>query len=148
MTLAPSNYIHAVDSGVFLSGVDKSPLLGRTPVRCAPFGRRTGSLAFLILGQSNAGNHGSRNFTAGSRVFNFNPFDGLIYKAADPLLGATGEGGSPWCLMSDSLIARRIADEILLASIAVGGATISDWAPGGPYNHRMMYTLDRVQAHG
>jgi hypothetical protein len=131
-----------------LPGVDTSPLLGRSPVRCGPFGRRRGSLAFLILGQSNAGNHGEGKFVASQRVFNFNLFDALCYRAADPLLGATGEGGSPWCLVADSLIARGAAHEILLAPVAVGGARVAEWAPGGPYNHRMMYALDALRTVG
>src|SRR4051794_39070279 len=109
-----SDYKHAFDSGVFLRGVDTSPLLGRSPVKCGPFGRRKKSFTFLILGQSNAGNHGEGKFSAARRVFNFNVFDGLRYPASDPLLGATGEGGSPWCLVADTLIERGIADEILL----------------------------------
>jgi hypothetical protein len=43
----------------------------------------------LIAGQSNAANHGQGRFTAQNNVFNFNPFDGQLYQAADPLLGAT-----------------------------------------------------------
>jgi hypothetical protein len=123
-------------------------LQGRAPIAHGPFGTRPGSAVFLILGQSNAANHGQGKFTAGAGVYNFNVFDGLCYQAADPLLGATGEGGSPWCLMADGLIAAGYADEILLVPLAVGGAAIADWTPGGPYNHRLMYALDRLEVFG
>jgi len=138
-------YQHALDSGVYLSGVDASPLLGRRPIERGSFGRRCGSVVFLIIGQSNAANHGqAARVVADPGVYNFNLFDGLVYPAQDPLLGATGVGGSPWCLMADSLIACGFANEILLAPLAVGGATAANWAPGGPYNHRLMYALDRL----
>ena len=145
MSLPSCLYQHALDSGVYLSGVDASPLLGREPIERGSIGRRQGSVVFLIIGQSNAANHGqAAPVSAGPSVYNFNPFDGLVYPAQDPLLGATGIEGSPWCLLADSLIACEFADEILLAPLAVGGATAAEWAPGGPYNHRLMYALDRL----
>jgi hypothetical protein len=51
-------------------------------------------------------------------------------------------------MVGDSLIARGAAHEILLVPVAVGGARVAEWAPGGPYNHRMMYALDALQALG
>jgi len=45
------------------------------------------------MGQSN-GNHGEARHVARQAVFNFNPFDGLCYRACDPLLGATDVPGS------------------------------------------------------
>jgi hypothetical protein len=141
-------YQHAFDSGVYLVGVDTSRLLGRSPVEHGPFGTHPGSATFLIIGQSNAGNHGLGATAASAQVYNFNPFDGLCYPAADPLLGATGDGGSPWCLMADSLIAARFADEILLVPLAVGGAAVAEWSLGGPYHHRLTYALDRLGEHG
>jgi hypothetical protein len=146
--LRPGRYRDARDAGVYLPGVDSSELEWRRPVSHPPFGVGSGSAVLLILGQSNAANHGQGRFAAGPQVCNFNPFNGRIYPAADPLLGATGGGGSPWCAMSDALIARGFADEILLVPVAVGGSTVADWAPGGPRNHRLMYALDRLAKHG
>lgn len=148
MTLPSLLYQHALDSGVYLPGVDTSELRGRVPAQRGPFGTRPGSLALVIAGQSNAANHGAGHFAASRAVYNFNFFDGLVYPAADPLLGATGDGGSPWCLMSDILIERGVADEILLVPVAVGGAEVKDWAPGGPRNHRLMYALGRLRSTG
>jgi hypothetical protein len=141
-------YQHAFDSGVYLPGVDSSHLRGRSPVEHGPFGQRPGSLALVVFGQSNAANHGEGRHTAGPRVYNFNLFDALIYPAADPLLGATGDDGSPWCLVADSLLASGYAEEVLLVPLAVGGAAVVDWAPGGPYHHRLSYALDRLARLG
>src|SRR5262249_2400134 len=97
---------------------------------------------FLIAGQSNAGNHG--RFTAQNNVFNFNPFDGQLYQAADPLLGATGSDGSLWCPLGDRLVAAGFASSIVLCPIAVGGAGVFGWGPSGQYNHRLVYALGRL----
>jgi hypothetical protein len=137
-------YQHALDSGVYLPGVDTSELRGRSPVEHGPFGRRPGSAVLVLIGQSNAANHGRGIQAAMQRVYNFNPFDGCCYRAADPLLGATGNEGSPWCSLADSMIAAGFADEILLVPLAVGGAAVAEWAPAGPYHHRLMYSLDRL----
>jgi hypothetical protein len=76
---------------------------------------------FVIAGQSNAANHGEGRFTAGNNVFNFNLFDGQLYHAADPLLGATGNDGSPWCLLGDRLVAAGFASSIVLCPILSAG---------------------------
>src|SRR5215470_1781378 len=76
-------YQHALDSGVYLPGVDSSQLRGRVPIDHGPFGARPGSAVLVTIGQSNAANHGLGPHVAGPRVYNFNLFDGLFYAAAD-----------------------------------------------------------------
>ena len=85
---------------------------------------------------------------ANRAVFNFNPFDGLCYQACDPLLGATGDGGSPWCILADALIADGFARSILLCPLSVGGSTVAEWAPDGTYQHRMKYGIARLRQAG
>ena len=129
--MIPARYRHALDSGVYLRGVDSSYPGARTPIDASKVDR---AAVLLIIGQSNGGNHGETRHSAKGAVYNFNPFDGLCYAASDPLLGATGEAGSPWCLAGDALIETGFARSILLAPLCVGGATATDWAPGGPYH--------------
>jgi hypothetical protein len=81
-------------------------------------------------------------------VFNFNPFDGLCYRACDPLLGATGDGGSPWCILGDALIADGFARSILLCPLSVGGSTVAEWAPNGTYQHRITYGIEGLRQAG
>ena len=138
-------YQHPIDSGVYLRGVDSSLVGGRVPAARCEIGAPA---VFLIIGQSNGGNHGETRHSSKEAVFNFNPFDGLCYRASDPLLGATGDLGSPWCLMANALIARGFAKTILLCPMSVGGATVAEWAPGGQYHHRMTYGLTRLRAAG
>jgi Carbohydrate esterase, sialic acid-specific acetylesterase len=143
--MIPQSYQHAIDSGVYLSGVDTSRVGDRRPVSRGEIGE---PIALFIIGQSNGGNHGATPFAAAEAVFNFNLFDGLCYRACDPLLGATGEGGSPWCLLGDALIRDGFAESVLLCPLNVGGATVGEWAPGGPYSHRMSYGLARLREAG
>ena len=143
--MTATSYQDAIDSGVYLRGVDTSQVGARLPVAPADI---VDPAVFLIIGQSNAANHGATRHACSKPAFNFNPFDGLCYRASDPLLGATGDLGSPWCLLADALIARGFARSILLCPLAVGGATVAEWAPGGPYHHRMTYSLKRLQAAG
>jgi hypothetical protein len=143
--MIPASYRHAVDSGVYLQGVDSSLIGERLQFEASEVGA---AKALLIIGQSNGGNHGDVRHAARRRVYNFNVFDGLCYRASDPLLGATGDGGSPWCLLGDALIEDGIAESVLLVPLCVGGASVSDWAPGGPYHHRMSYCLGRLREAG
>ena len=46
----------------------------------------------LTFGQANSANLGESPKTAQGEVFNF--YDGKIYRAEDPLIGTTGDGGS------------------------------------------------------
>jgi hypothetical protein len=143
--MIPQSYQHALDSGVYLPGVDTSTVGERVPVDPSTIGAPA---VLLIIGQSNGGNHGDVRHAAKGPVYNFNPFDGYCYRANDPLLGATGDGGSPWCLLGDGLVADGLASSVLLAPLCVGGAAVAEWAPGGPYNHRMSYCLRRLREVG
>jgi hypothetical protein len=140
-----AGYQHALDSGVYLRSVDSSDTGVRLPVSREEIGD---ACVLLIIGQSNGANHGETRSTANRAVFNFNPFDGLCYRACDPLLGATGDGGSPWCILGDALIADGFAQSILLCSFAVGGSTVAEWAPGGTYHHRLTYGIAALRQAG
>ena len=142
----PAAYQHAIDSGVYLQGVDSSYVGDRKPVALEAIGRNPAVL--LAIGQSNIANHGGKQFSSGQAVFNFNPFDGQCYPAADPLLGATGDLGSPLCILGDALINSGFAGSIVLCALAVGGATVANWAPGGPYHTKLTYALARLKGLG
>jgi hypothetical protein len=141
----PPGYQHAIDSDVYPRGVDSSDIGARVAVARDEIGAPS---VLLIIGQSNGGNHGETRSTAHRAVFNFNFFDGLCYRACDPLLGATGDGGSPWCILGDVLIADGFAPSVLLCPLSVGGSTVAEWAPGGTYQHRMTYRIGRLRQGG
>lgn len=102
---------------------------GRTPVDCADLrGPRTAVL--LTLGQSNAANEAAPAPVDTAGVYNFNFFDGRCYEAVDPLLGATGAGGSVWTHVARGLLDAGTFERIVIAPIAVGGSSIHRWVPG------------------
>jgi len=80
-TVSSASYQHAIDSGVYLRGVDSSRVGARLPVTRDEIGNPS---VLLIMGQSNGGNHGEARHVARQAVFNFNPFDGLCYRACVP----------------------------------------------------------------
>ena len=83
----------------------------RTVVPCSDGGPRR-PLVIVTLGQSNAANHGQGLHTPKHRVDNFNLYDGKCYKAVEPLLGPSGQGGNFATRLADMLIERRLADRV------------------------------------
>lgn len=91
---------------------------------CASIDRRN-LLVILLLGQSNAANHGQTRGDPVANVFSFH--DGHCYRAADPLPGATGDGGSVWMRLAPHLLRPGQVDAVLLAPLAVNSTSISQW---------------------
>jgi Carbohydrate esterase, sialic acid-specific acetylesterase len=107
---------------------------------------RTG--VFVILGQSNAANQGAGHYVAKRQVDNFNIYDGQCYLAADPLLGASGDGGNFATRLGDKLIEAGLFDRVILAPIAMGGTTVEQWAEEGMFNRRIPVLIRRLHDAG
>ena len=127
-----------------LAGVqDTTPA---TQQDCATW-RADRPLVLLVLGQSNAGNHGEP-LPGGSpavRVMNA----GACSFSVDPLPGATGRGGSVWSLLPAALAAGRLGRPVLLQILAVDGTTVDDWVRhGSPLRQRLQDTLAANAATG
>lgn len=103
------------------------PDAGRRAVPCPPQTGRT--MVALLLGQSNAANHGETRSASRRGVVSL--FDGVCFVAADPLPGATGDGGGPWPALGDALLDSGAFDRVVLVPAAVNGAQVARWAPGG-----------------
>jgi lysophospholipase L1-like esterase len=118
---------YRVDGVGRVLGVD-----GRRSIRCPRQSGRTAVL--LIAGQSNSANYGEHRYRSAypSRVANF--LRGKCYAARSPLLGADGFGGETWTLLADRLIERRIFDQVVLVTTAIGGTSIARWRHGGDLN--------------
>lgn len=107
----------------------------RSEVDCGAIrGGRT--MVALAYGQSNSANHGQTPYKPRGNVYNF--FDGKCYKAEDPMLGATGGGGSVWPRLGDKLIDSGLYDNVIFITIGVGGTEIRRWTPGGDLHRRIM----------
>jgi hypothetical protein len=102
----------------------------------------------LTFGQSNAANDGESGYVNGGGVYNFNHFDGRCYAARDPLLGASGRGGSVWTRLGDKLIAAGVFEQVLFVPLAVGGTAIADWVPGSGLFDRIVDTRQQLAEHG
>ncbi|WP_407119836.1 hypothetical protein [Bradyrhizobium sp. STM 3561] len=92
-------------------------------VACAQQTDRTAVL--LLIGQSNAGNHGGQRFRSehGGAIINF--FDGRCYVAGSPLLGSDGISGEHWTELGNLLLGRGSFDQIILAPVAISGAEMT-----------------------
>lgn len=106
------------------------------------------STVLFTFGQSNSANYGQKQYlyTAKHDVYNY--FDGKLYKAQDPLLGATGTGASVWGILGDKLIEHNLAKAVTIVPIGIGGVTVGSWAEGGNNHAKLVKTLDELLAKG
>jgi hypothetical protein len=99
---------------------------------------------FLVLGQSNAANHGERTYSPKHAVYSFDFLRFRCVGANDPLGGASGDGGSIWSRLGDLLIDRGVFRSVVFVPIAVGGSFITDLAPDGGKHARTTLALSRL----
>lgn len=105
------------------------------------------TLVAFTFGQSNAANHGSEKFRAvDANVVNF--WNGRYFAAEDPLLGATGDGGSVWIRMASKLIAAKAFDSAILLAAGIAGASVRDWTTGGRLNAMLELRLGTARDAG
>jgi hypothetical protein len=108
--------------------------------------RRTSVI--ITLGQSNAANFAGGRYVAQGDVVNFNLYDARCYRAIDPLLGASGDGGNFATRLGDILIRRGFANRIVLAPIGMGNTRIEHWSFGGVFNKRILVLIRRLWEAG
>lgn len=111
-----------------------------------PVGHTPRDFIALTFGQSNAANSVRGRHTPQAPVLNFH--DGRCYAGDDPLPGPTGTGGSVWSRLGDRLLATGRYDRIVFAGIAVDGAAIGRWQPGGDLHPRLLDALHALTAAG
>lgn len=107
------------------------------------------TLVLLALGQSLTTNATPTPFTPTSpKVHNLNIYDGITYRAVDPLLGTAGTGGNYLSRLGDKLISDGSFARVILVPAAIGGTYIHDWIPSGLFDHRARVALKRIRAQG
>ncbi|HXE39456.1 MAG TPA: hypothetical protein VN639_13370 [Azonexus sp.] len=100
-------------------------------------------LFVLILGQSNAGNHGeSAPRSAGKAISLVS--HGKCFLATDPLPGATGRGGSIWSRLPALLDPKRIAISLL----AVESTPVRQWVAPGYLSWELKHELEALKRIG
>lgn len=86
---------------------------------------RAHTRVILVLGQSNAANHGESAGPVTPSVHSF--YEGKCYQARDPLPGASGQGGSVWTRLAPRFLSLEGVHQVLLVPWAVGSTSISQW---------------------
>jgi hypothetical protein len=104
------------------------------------------TMVALVFGQSNAGNSGETRGPSHRNVFEY--YRGRIYEARDPLLGATGDGGSIWTRLAAKAIASGAYDAVVLVPFAVGTAEIARFAPGGSLSDGLLGVIADARKSG
>jgi len=118
---------------------------GRREIARPPITPRT--MVAFAFGQSNSANHGDEKFRALSpAVANF--WNGKYFAAEDPLLGASGDGGSPWTLMANKLIEAGTFDAVILIAAGIGAAPVEAWTAGGSLNGMLEKRLAEAKDAG
>lgn len=107
--------------------------------------RGSETMWLLCLGQSNAANSGDEGRGFQPNVYSY--YDGKVYAAKDPLLGATGRGSSVWTALGREIIKRKMAQKVVLVPFAVGGTSIDRWQPNDPVGSLLGRTLASLKAN-
>lgn len=100
-------------------------------------------VVLLTMGQSNAANHGEGLFVSDRPAYNY--FDGVIYKAKDPLLGGSGVGGSIWLRLAGKITSIDHDQQVLIVPVAIGGTMLADWLPNGKHHPYLSKTLSQLK---
>ncbi len=143
--LPPYPQLLALKNRLFPGSIGFRDTRGKIEVPCGEIGRGKVMVA-LAFGQSNAGNHGETTHASMNGVYNF--FRGRCYRAADPLLGPTGDRGSIWTRLGDLLVGSGRYDRVVFITIGVGSTTIEEWSRGGYLHSRIISAIMESGARG
>jgi len=113
---------------------------GKAEVPCPASGPDTAVV--LAIGQSNIANHLEKRVTSRHRGEVVNFFIGKCYRAASPLLGATGEEGEFLTLLGDRLVDDGAYRNVVIVSSAIGASGIAMWRKGGVLNGLLLHVLN------
>lgn len=102
-----------------------------------------GNTAIIFtFGQSNSACHGQGSYSCRNQVYEY--FDGNLYPAKEPLIGATGlDGCSVWTRMADMLIDSGFYKQVVLIPAGIGGTTVECWSEG-ECNKKLTETLSWI----
>lgn len=105
-------------------------------------------LKLLVLGQSNAGNHGELP-TASSHPARTATFfhHGKCFRTSDLAPGATGEGANIWTTLGP-MLEQQIGRPVIFSVLAVSATSIHDWVTTGPLHTRLLEVLKEQQQYG
>lgn len=108
--------------------------------------REKRTMVALVFGQSNAANGGETPGAEHPAVYEF--YNGRLYQARDPLLGADGNGGSVWLQLGAKAVESGDFGAVVLVSFAVSATEIARWAPGGSLHDALLNRIAQARASG
>ncbi len=121
---------------------------GRTGASSAITGGEK-TAVIIIPGQSNVANSRPSDYTVTqAKSHALNIYDGAVYVAKDPQLGADSTDGSFAGILADKLIVAGTFTRVILVPIAMDGSQVQDWTPRGPYFQRLRVAYLRCRANG
>lgn len=116
-------------------------------VDCASFVQAQ-PLVLLVLGQSNAANHGPDIASPASSPVRL-VHDGLCAWANEPLPGGTGRGASLWVRLQPALVDAGNQRPMVMALLAVDASTVADWTvPASPLHSALQRQLAGLSSSG
>jgi hypothetical protein len=135
-------YNHLASAKKILTQNNRRLLAGKKDVSSTLLDNKSTMVA-LAFGQSNAANYGETPFPAVPGVYNF--FEGKLYEAGDPMLGASGIKGSIWTRLGKKIVDRAFFKNIVFITIAEGNSEIERWAAKGDLNKRLINSIREAQ---
>lgn len=128
---------------------------GRTRVNPSSLSGSVGCI--VVFGDSVPSNVVNSIYTpTQANNYNFNIYDGGLYKTVEPLLGCNWNAESPadvpsgsfFTRVADSLITNAVYPNVVLVMMGLGGSLLADYASGGSLNGRFAPVKARLDAAG
>jgi hypothetical protein len=102
---------------------------------------------YITAGQSNSANHGTRAKPASDDWGSAWSFTGTWTRAADPMPGCSGTGGSVWTRLGPILRARS-GVPVGFVCLGEGGTRVAQWVPGADLYPRIRAAVQAFPADG
>ncbi|UOO81591.1 hypothetical protein LVJ83_11795 [Uruburuella testudinis] len=100
-------------------------------------------LTILVVGQSLSANSGGHRYSEPVKNLYQIDLQGRRVPAKDPLLWASGDGGSLWMPLGRKMLQAGLADSVTFMPIGKGGTSLENWlTPGSYVNGKMYRALD------
>jgi len=117
---------------------------GRQPVNCPS----ENALVFLSMGQAGSANYISSYGERDERRSAYQFFNGECFLIEDPMLGATGVGGSLWSSLAQD-ISESTGRAVVFIASGAGGSSLTDWIrDDSVYFERTKHQIDLAKELG
>ncbi|MBU1363425.1 MAG: acyltransferase [Gammaproteobacteria bacterium] len=112
-----------------------------------PLASESNVLRILVLGQSNAGNHGAVQNSGKDSMPALFFYQGACYETTGPAPGATGQGGNLWVHVGP-LLAEATKRPVVISVLAVDATRVRDWVNPGRLRETLIQGIADQREHG